>query len=115
MCSSHPECGHTKLITTMDIARIPGATHIPLREENARETALRILREGIEAYRRRDPAQVSIPPVKNKAVVGFSTETILSALSAVDPQDPLKPLIDNIVAGNTTPGAAHGPFSAGQL
>jgi carbon-monoxide dehydrogenase catalytic subunit len=33
-------------------------------------------------------------------VAGFSTEAIVAALSLVDQEDPLKPLIDNIVNGN---------------
>jgi carbon-monoxide dehydrogenase catalytic subunit len=33
-------------------------------------------------------------------VAGFSTETVVSALAAVNKDDPLKPLIDNIVSGN---------------
>jgi len=33
-------------------------------------------------------------------VAGFSTEAIVGALSKVDAEDPLKPLIDNIVNGN---------------
>ncbi|MGB5932144.1 MAG: anaerobic carbon-monoxide dehydrogenase catalytic subunit, partial [Anaerolineae bacterium] len=94
------ECFHTRLITTMPIAKIPGATHVEFSEEKAREKALEILRLGIEAFKDRDPARVSIPPYESPVVAGFSTETIVGALSLVNKEDPLKPLIDNIVNGN---------------
>jgi len=94
------ECFHTKLITTIPIAKITGATHIEFREEAARETARQIIRAGIEAFKKRDPAKVRIPNYTHKAFAGFSTEAIIWALSQVNKEDPLKPLIDNIVAGN---------------
>jgi len=94
------ECNHTKLITTMSIAKIPGAIHIEFTEEKARETAKEILRQGIEAFKSRDPRKVNIPPQQSSMVAGFSTEAIVGALAKVDKDDPLKPLIDNIVNGN---------------
>ena len=94
------ECNHTKLITTMSIAKIPGADHIEFTEENARETAKEIIRRGIEAFKSRDPKKVNIPPQQSTMVAGFSTEAIVGALAKVDKDDPLRPLIDNIVNGN---------------
>ncbi|GFP26962.1 anaerobic carbon-monoxide dehydrogenase catalytic subunit [Candidatus Hakubella thermalkaliphila] len=94
------ECYHTRLITTMPIVKISGATHIEFSEEKARETALKIIRQGIEAFKQRDPKKVNIPPHQSTAVAGFSTEAIVGALSQVNAEDPLKPLIDNIVNGN---------------
>ncbi|MCS7286466.1 MAG: anaerobic carbon-monoxide dehydrogenase catalytic subunit [Anaerolineae bacterium] len=94
------ECFHTKLITTMPIAKVPGATHIEFKEEEARERAREILRLAIEAFKKRDPAKVHIPNYVHKAYAGFSTEAIIEALAQVNKEDPLKPLIDNIVAGN---------------
>lgn len=94
------ECFHTKLITTMPIAKIPGATHIEFSEEKAREKAVEILRLGIEAFKKRDPARVRIPAYESSLIAGFSTEAIVGALSLVNKEDPLKPLIDNIVNGN---------------
>lgn len=98
--ASVAECFHTKLITTMPITKIPGATHIEFREEEAREKAREILRLAIEAFKKRDPAKVRIPNYAPKAYAGFSTEAIIEALAQVNKEDPLKPLIDNIVAGN---------------
>ncbi|MEJ2690559.1 MAG: anaerobic carbon-monoxide dehydrogenase catalytic subunit, partial [Deltaproteobacteria bacterium] len=94
------ECYHTKLITTMGIAKIPGAEHVEFHEATARETAAAIIRKAISAFKMRDPAKISIPEVSTQAIAGFSTEAIVGALGLLDAADPLKPLIDNIVNGN---------------
>lgn len=94
------ECYHTRLITTMSIAKIPKAMHIEFQEANARESAAQIISAAIDAFKKRDPKKIAIPDVSSKAIVGFSTETIVGALSMVNKEDPLKPLIDNIVSGN---------------
>lgn len=94
------ECYHTKLITTMPIAKIAGAEHMELNEENARECAKDIIKSAIEAYGKRRPEKINIPDNKCTSIAGFSTEAIVEALKKVDSEDPLKPLIDNIVKGN---------------
>lgn len=94
------ECYHTKLITTMSIARIPKAEHIEFHEANARESARKIIGTAIEAFKKRDASKIHIPDISSTAFAGFSTESIVGALSLVNKEDPLKPLIDNIVAGN---------------
>ncbi len=91
---------HTAIVTTMPIAKIAGATHIEFDEAHAGERAQQVLRLAIQAYRRRDPAQVNIPATINDAWAGMSAEAIVKVLSLVDAADPLKPLIDNIVNGN---------------
>ncbi len=94
------ECYHTQLITTMAIAKIPKAVHIEFHEANARESARKIIVAGIDAFKKRDPKKINIPDVTSSAIVGFSTEAIVGALSLLNKEDPLKPLIDNIVSGN---------------
>jgi len=64
------------------------------------DAARQILELAIEAYRRRDPQRINIPHHKETAVVGFSAEAILGALSKLNREDPLKPLLDNIIRGN---------------
>lgn len=98
--ASVAECYHTKLITTMPIAKIPGATHIEFTEEKAKEVAREIIHLAIEAFKNRERRRMDIPQETSVTVAGFSTEAILSALSLLDKADPLKPLIDNIVKGN---------------
>jgi len=94
------ECYHTELITTMPIAKIPGARHVEFDETRARDTAREIVGLAIDSFKKRDPKKVNIPEQESVAVAGFSTEAILGALSLVNKEDPLKPLIDNIVNGN---------------
>jgi len=91
---------HTAIITTMPIAKITGATHIEFDEKNAGEKAREVLRLAIEAYKKRDPAKMNIPPVTNDALAGISAEAVIKVLAQVNPDDPLQPLIDNIVNGN---------------
>lgn len=98
--SNLAECYHTRLITTMPIAKIPGAEHVEFEEGRARETAVEIIRKGIEAFKNRDPKKVKIPELETTAIAGFSTEAVIEALSLLNKDDPLKPLIDNIVNGN---------------
>lgn len=94
------DCYHTKLYTTMPDAKIPGAKHLELHDENARENAKRIVRDSIEAFKRRDQNKILIPKEKTKVIVGFSTESIINLLSKIDKEKPLRPIIDNIVNGN---------------
>ncbi|MFQ5826707.1 MAG: carbon monoxide dehydrogenase, partial [Dehalococcoidia bacterium] len=82
------------------MVKIPGTTHIEFEDENADQKAQEVVRAAIEAYKKRDKAKVQIPQYKSTVLAGFSVETIVNALSKVDAEDPLKPVIDNIVAGN---------------
>ncbi|WP_026477206.1 anaerobic carbon-monoxide dehydrogenase catalytic subunit [Alkaliphilus transvaalensis] len=93
-------CYHTKLFTTMPDAKIPGATHLELHDEHAKENAREIVKQSIEAYKRRDTGKVLIPEGKNKIIAGFSTESIVGLLSKINKEKPLSPIIDNIVNGN---------------
>ncbi|MHB8869886.1 MAG: anaerobic carbon-monoxide dehydrogenase catalytic subunit [Thermoleophilia bacterium] len=93
-------CYHTRVITTMTMAKMPGATHIEFTEELAKEKAREILQLAIESYPQRDPKRVDIPDITSTAFAGFSTEAIVGALAKVNPDDPLKPLVDNIANGN---------------
>jgi carbon-monoxide dehydrogenase catalytic subunit len=94
------ECFHTRLITTMPIAKIPGATHIEFSEEQGSQAARDIIRLAIEAFKKRDPKKVNIPDYQSEVMAGFSAEAIVGALARLNKEDPLKPLIDHIVAGN---------------
>lgn len=95
---------HTKFITTSAKARIKGATHIEMDEENRLETAKKILREAIMNFKNRDKSKVMIPQLKSEAEVGYSVEQILNKLdgvvnSNIGPMQSVKPLADVIVAG----------------
>lgn len=91
---------HTKIISTMDEARFTDAIHIPFDDEYADEAARKILNTAIENFPNRSD-RIFLPEGKPKDLMaGFSVETCLSVLSQLNPDDPLKPLIDNIAAGN---------------
>ena len=94
------ECFDTKVITTEANVKIPGAMHVPFTAKNADEAAEKIVRTAIEAFVARKGKDVEIPPHKATGLAGFSVEAIVEVLSKIDPEDPLKPVIDNIVAGN---------------
>jgi carbon-monoxide dehydrogenase catalytic subunit len=95
---------HTKFITTSPKARIKGAIHIEMDEENRLETAKNILREAIMNYKNRDRSKVMIPEFKSEAEAGYSVEQIINKLdgvvnSNIGPTQSVKPLADVIVAG----------------
>ncbi|MDK9708698.1 MAG: anaerobic carbon-monoxide dehydrogenase catalytic subunit [Desulforhopalus sp.] len=94
------ECFGTQIITTMDIAKISGASHVDFSEEAAQAKANEIIDMAIAQFSRRKNKPVDIPAVKTPVVAGFSVETIIAALAKLDAEQPLKPLVDNIVAGN---------------
>ncbi len=98
--SSVAECFGTTLITTMDIGKIPGATHIEFTKEAADAKADEIFDIAIANFTRRKNKPVDIPNVKTPVIAGFSVEAIVGALSKLDAKEPLKPLVDNIKAGN---------------
>ena len=98
--TSVAECYGTAIVTTMDICKIPRATHIEFTEEEAGAKADEIFNLAIESFTRRKGKSVQIPDITTPVVTGFSVEAIVAALSNVDAQDPLKPVIDNIKAGN---------------
>lgn len=94
------ECVGTEIITTMDIAKITGATHIDFTEEQALEKANDIIDRAINNFKKRQNKAVDIPDVQETVVAGFSLEAIVAALSKIDASEPLKPVVDNIKAGN---------------
>lgn len=94
------ECMGTTIVTTMDICKISGATHVSFSEEAASEKAKETIRLAIKNFTKRAKKPVDIPNIKTPVVSGFSVEAIVEALSKLDAKDPLKPVIDNIKAGN---------------
>ena len=93
-------CYHTKIVTTHELGRIPGAEHVPFRADHADEDAAKIVRLAIETYKLRDNARVRIPEDKAEMWGGFSAEAILDALAKVDHEKPLRPLVDAIARGD---------------
>jgi carbon-monoxide dehydrogenase catalytic subunit len=94
------ECTGTEIITTMEIGKISGATHIEFSEEKAGAKAYEIFDRAIDNYKKRQNKPVNIPDITTPVVAGFSVEAIVAALSKLDADAPLKPVVDNIKAGN---------------
>jgi carbon-monoxide dehydrogenase catalytic subunit len=79
-------CFHTRIISTSDKGKIPGAVHAPFDARNGAEIARQILKRGIEAFADRNPERVRIPVEPVAMVAGFSAEAIVAALGgSIDP------------------------------
>ncbi|MBI5789703.1 MAG: anaerobic carbon-monoxide dehydrogenase catalytic subunit [Candidatus Schekmanbacteria bacterium] len=89
-------CFHTKIVTTSPKAKIPGAVHMELHEDNALNCAKDIVRLAIENYPKRKT--VNIPKETSDVVVGFSHETINYMLGGSF-RSSYRPLNDNIMNG----------------
>ena len=82
-------CFHTRVITTSDSARLPGAEHIAFNHhhsnlDQADAMAERIVRRGIQAYGERQAGKIFIPKARMEAEVGFSVENILATFGGAD-------------------------------
>ncbi len=89
-------CYHTKLVTTADKARIAGVEHVSIEEKTALKTAKELVRMAIANYKNR--GEVYIPASKEKAVGGFSFESINYMLGGRF-RASFRPLNDNIING----------------
>jgi len=89
------KCFHTKVISTFDKAKFPGAEHISFDPSRGMEIGKQIVRTAVENYTNRVKERVNIPVESVPVMAGFSVEAILGALGGT-PQ----PLIDAIVKGD---------------
>jgi carbon-monoxide dehydrogenase catalytic subunit len=67
---------HTEIVSTADIAKTIGATHIAVNRENPLATAKVLIRRAIDNFKNRDPEKVFIPEIKKPLVAGFSVDAI---------------------------------------
>ena len=67
---------HTEIISTADIAKTVGTTHITLNRDNPLATARTLIHRAIDNFKNRDPEKVSIPDIKKPLVAGFSVDAI---------------------------------------
>ncbi|NTU58768.1 MAG: anaerobic carbon-monoxide dehydrogenase catalytic subunit [Chlorobiaceae bacterium] len=82
-------CFHTRVVTTSDSARLPGAEHIAFDHHHANlgeadALAERIIRRGIDGFRQRNSGQVFIPQARMDAEVGFSVENLTETFGGMD-------------------------------
>jgi len=92
------ECFHTKVISTSPKAKFPGATHIEFHEEEALETAKKIIRLAIDNFGNRDPAKIAVPDATERLVAGFTTEVVFEILGGRY-RPSYRPLNDGIQTG----------------
>jgi carbon-monoxide dehydrogenase catalytic subunit len=89
---------HTEIVSTADIAKTIGATHISFEDDNAYESAKNILKRAVDLFKKRDPAKVAIPSDKSSLVAGFSVEAIKYMLGGSF-RASFRPLNDAIISG----------------
>lgn len=93
------KCVHTKMITTQEINRLVGDTHIEFTPERAKESAKKVLLLAAEAYKHRGPVRHLPPSAPTAAMAGFSLEQIRDLLATKNPRDPFQHLVDVLVSG----------------
>jgi carbon-monoxide dehydrogenase catalytic subunit len=89
---------HTEIISTSDIAKTVGTTHITLNRENPLATANVLMRRAIDNFKNRDPGKVFIPDVKTPLVAGFSVDAIKYMLGGRF-RASFRPLNDAVIQG----------------
>lgn len=89
---------HTEIVSTTDIAKTVGATHLALDRENPLDSAKELIRRAIDNFKNRDPEKVAIPDVKKPLVAGFSVDAIKYMLGGRY-RASFRPLNDAIIQG----------------
>lgn len=89
---------HTEIVSTSDIARTPGATHLPFAEDRAYEDAKALVRRAIDNYANRDRGKMAIPKHQRPLVGGFSVDAIKYMLGGSF-RASFRPLNDAIMQG----------------
>ncbi len=89
---------HTEIISTTDIAKTIGATHITLDKDNPLKSAKSLIKRAIINFKNRDWGKVYIPDVINPLVAGFSVDAIKYMLGGTY-RASFRPLNDAIMQG----------------
>lgn len=82
-------CFHTRVVTTSDSARLPGAEHIGFDHhhsnlDQADSIAEEIIRRGIASFGARQAGMVYIPQARMDAEVGFSVENVVETFGGAE-------------------------------
>lgn len=88
------QCYHTKMYSTSDKARFPGANAFEMTPETALSKAHDLVKEAILNFKNRKKDKVSIPGAPVNQYTGFSVESLLQGLGGS-----LDPLLDAIKVG----------------
>lgn len=82
-------CFHTRVVTTSDSARLPGAEHIAFDHHHSNLDQADFLAElivlrGVDAFGERQSGKVFIPAARMAAEVGFSVENIMATFGGAE-------------------------------
>lgn len=89
---------HTDIVSTTDIAKTSGATHLSFKADDAFASAKNIVKRAIDNYKHRDPSKVAIPRAQSPVIGGFSVDAIKYMLGGRF-RGSFRPLNDSIMAG----------------
>jgi carbon-monoxide dehydrogenase catalytic subunit len=89
---------HTEVVSTAEMAKTAGATHLRFDESRALESAGELLRRAIDNFANRDPKKLAIPSASRPLVAGFSVEAIKYMLGGRF-RASFRPLNDAIIQG----------------
>jgi len=89
---------HTEILSTSDIAKTAGATHVSFDHENAMASARQMVRRAIGNFRNRNPVKVAIPADQSPIIGGFSVDAIKHMLGGRF-RASFRPLNDAIISG----------------
>jgi carbon-monoxide dehydrogenase catalytic subunit len=92
------KCFHTRVISTSDKAKLPGAIHMPFDPHRGLEIGKEIIRQAIDAYPNRNPDRVRIPVEPVPMMTGFSVEAILGAIGGT-PAPLVQAIADGTIRG----------------
>ena len=92
------KCFHTRVISTFDKAKLPGAVHMPFDPHHGLEIGKEIVRQAIDAYPNRNPDRVRIPAEPVPMMAGFSVEAILGAIGGT-PAPLVQAIADGTIRG----------------
>lgn len=67
---------HTEIVSTTDMAKTIGASHVSFNEEQALSSAKNLIKRAIDNFKNRDPQKVFIPKANQPMVAGFSVDAI---------------------------------------
>jgi carbon-monoxide dehydrogenase catalytic subunit len=89
---------HTEIVSTSDMAKTIGATHLAFDENDASKSAKELIKRAIDNFKNRDPKKVAIPSAQNKVIAGFSVDAIKYMLGGRF-RASFRPLNDAIISG----------------
>ncbi len=89
---------HTEVVSTSDLAKTIGASHVPFDEDHALDSAKDLIRRAIANFKNRDPGKVAIPKASKPLVAGFSVAAIKYMLGGTF-RASFRPLNDAIIQG----------------